>query len=56
MRYLITYAEIHTPFLTEWFQAENHWQEGVGMVVYDLQKEMFTTDGQNWRELEKDCL
>ncbi len=57
MRYLVT-TNHHTPFFTAWFDPENHFNPNpeVGMVVFDLQTEMFTTDGHNWREIQKDSL
>lgn len=54
MRYLITYADTHPPFLSDRFEFENHWTERFGMVVYDLQKGVYTTDGKTWIELAKD--
>ena len=57
MRYLVT-TNHHTPFFTAWFDPENHFNPNpeVGMVVFDLQTEMFTTDGHNWREIQKDSI
>ena len=71
MRYLITTKEIDTrlkeidatlgqfqqsPFLTDWFEPENHFNSEVGMIVYDLHKNQFTTDGKIWKEIEVDHL
>lgn len=53
MRYLITTIE-ETPFLTEWFEPENHFSEG--MVVYDLYKNKYMTDGKTWLTIEYDHL
>jgi hypothetical protein len=55
MRYLITTPE-NQPFVTEWFDSENHFSESVGMVVYDLHKWVYTTDGVTWQEIEQDHL
>ena len=55
MRYLIT-TNIYKPFLTNWFDAENHFNERVGMVVYDLFGKMFTTDGKTWIDIGIDHL
>lgn len=57
MRYLVT-TTCHTPFLTAWFQPENHFNSDpeVGMVVFDLQNSTYTTDGKNWCEIQKDSL
>ena len=48
MRYLITTKDEH-PFLTNWFDYENNYVEG--MVIYNLRLNLFTTDGKNWREI-----
>ena len=56
MRYLITTKEIQSPFLTDWFEPENHFNSDVGMIVYDLHKNQFTTDGKTWKEIEVDHL
>jgi len=42
------------PFITKWFVPENHFVKG--MVVYDLHKYKFTTDGQNWNNIPVDHL
>jgi hypothetical protein len=55
MRYLIT-TKVKLPFLTAWFDTENHFNPDVGMVVYDLCKNEFTTDGKTWQKLEVDHL
>jgi hypothetical protein len=56
MRYLITTKEMETPFLTAWFEPENHFNPEVGMIVYDLHENKFTTDGKTWKEIEVDHL
>lgn len=56
MRYLITTKEVKSPFLTDWFDPENHFNPNVEMVVYDLCKNEFTTDGEIWHKIEVDHL
>lgn len=56
MRYLVTTNEADAPFLTNWFDEENHWNDNVEMVVYDLEYEKFTVDGITWNCLIKDEL
>ncbi len=55
MRYLITTNE-QPPFFTNWFEVENNFCEGVGMVVYDLHKHKFTIDGETWIYINVDNL
>ena len=55
MRYLIT-TNIQPPFLSDWFDAENNFNAEVGMVVYDLAKGVYTTDGEKWEQIEEDHL
>lgn len=52
-RYLITTND-GTPFLTHWFQPENHfcW----GMTVYNLEELTYTMDGLTWNEILEDHL
>lgn len=56
MRYLITTKEGKSPFLTAWFDPENHFNPDVEMVVYDLYKSVFTTDGKTWYKIDVDHL
>lgn len=51
MRYLVT-MNGHAPFYTNWFLAENHFIHGSGMVVYDLDKNVYTDDGENWKPIK----
>lgn len=53
MQYLIT-SKDHKPFLTKWFEAENHFSDG--MIVYDLINHCYTTDGIVWLKIESDHL
>ena len=55
MRYLIT-TNIEPPFLSDWFYAEHHFNAEVGMVVYNLAKGVYTTDGEKWEQIEEDHL
>ena len=55
MRYLITTNESE-PGLTKWFEPENHFNAEIGMVVYDLYLNKYTTDGVTWSDIEIDHL
>jgi hypothetical protein len=55
MRYLIT-TDNYPPALTDIFDAENHFNEAIGMIVYDLLDSTYTDDGVNWKEIEIDHL
>ena len=55
MRYLIT-TNNNTPFFTEWFDVENHFNKDVDMAVYDLSENRYTTDGVNWNRIMEDHL
>lgn len=55
MRYLIT-CDVCMPFLTKWFDAENNFNKEVGMVVFDLLNQVYTTDGYNWENIQIDHL
>ena len=55
MRYLITTKD-HDPFLTKWFDPENHFYCDVDMIVYDLETKKYTIDGVNWIDLLIDHL
>lgn len=52
-RYLIIPHE-GEPFNTKWFEAENHYQEG--MIVFDLACGDYTEDGINWKPIQVDHL
>ena len=52
MRYLVTTKETQAPFMTEWFDAENHFNPDLDMVVFDLKENKYTTDGKVWRPIE----
>ena len=55
MRYLIT-TNTHAPFFTTWFCPVNDFNAEVGMVVYDLETGLYTTDGVTWKEIEENHL
>ena len=55
MRYLIT-TNSHKPFFSRRFEYENHFNDKVGMVVYDLVEDKYTTDGIHWYNIEVDSL
>jgi len=56
MRYLITTKDTYGPALTDWFDPENHFNPDLEMVVYDLLKYKYTTDGKTWHDIEVDHL
>jgi hypothetical protein len=56
MRYLVTTKDTYSPFLTDWFDAENNFNSEFGMVVYDLINQIFTTDGKTWHLITVDHL
>lgn len=55
MRYIVTTKD-NKPFLTDWFDEENHFNKEVGMIVYDIINNVYTTDGENWLEISIDNL
>ena len=55
MRYLVT-SNNSEPFLTKWFDIEDHWIDGVEMVVYNLISGRYTNDGVKWLEIKFDNL
>lgn len=55
MQYLIT-TNVQRPYLTKWFDADNHFNPDVEMVVYDLIRFVYTTDGHNWEPINIDHL
>ena len=44
------------PFMTKWYQFENHWEPDTGMMVIYLPYRKYTVDGVSWHELESDHL
>ena len=55
MKYLVT-TNNSKPFFTNWFDANNHFNKEVEMVVYDLFNHLFTTNGKEWNDIEIDSL
>lgn len=55
MRYLVT-INGNPPFLTKWFEYDNHWQDGINMVVCDLQNLTYTQDGKTWHPIRQNQL
>lgn len=57
MRYLVTFTNgINEPFLSQWYEYENHYNEDLGMVVYDFYKFIYTTNGKEWQPIKVDHL
>lgn len=56
MKYLVTTSGAYAPFLTDYFDALNHFNADVEMVVYDLVNLTYTTYGINWFDLNEDHL
>lgn len=60
MKYLIIATDPMTgeqsAFYTDWFQAENHFNPDVGMIVIDLMQHLVTFDGYSWQDIEQDHL
>ncbi len=54
MRYLITFTDGSEPFLTPYFDSENLYI--ATMIVFDLDSQTYTTDGQIWNEIIEDHL
>lgn len=55
MRYLII-SNSYEPFLTEWFDYENHYNKDIKMIVFDLIELKYTIDGITWKNIEIDNL
>lgn len=55
MRYLITTKKTD-PFRTKYYDFENHYNIAEDMKVYDLHKNLYTTNGTDWITLEVDHL
>jgi len=52
-KYLVTFDG--KPFLTNWFDIENNYNENLNMIVYDLLNNLYY-DGENWKPLTEDHL
>ena len=55
MQYLITSTFLE-PFITNWFDCENNFNENLQMIVYDLFNLKYTTDGKIWHYIKTDHL
>jgi hypothetical protein len=53
MRYLIT-TLAYKPVLMRDFKYEDHFNDKIGMVVFDLLYKQYTTDGIHWMYMEVD--
>ena len=58
MRYLVTYLESGFPkaFYTDWFDSENNFNIGIGMIVFDLANHQYTSNGLDWIDIDFDHL
>jgi len=54
MRYLIT--SINPPALSNYFDAENNFDNDISMIVYDLFDRKYTVDGVIWQDIIIDHL
>jgi len=55
-RYLVTTKNTFMPFLTFTYDKENHWQDNIGMTVYDLFQRKYTENGKQWKNIDVDHL
>lgn len=55
MNYLIV-SDSYEPFLTNWFDAENHFNKDDNMIVFNLLKSVYTIDGKIWEPIKEDHL
>lgn len=58
MRYLVTYNEngMQKAFYTNWFDAENHFNADVQMIVFDLYNHKYMINSTGWSDIEEDSL
>jgi hypothetical protein len=54
MRYLVTTEKLG-PYLTKWFDIENHYNRDLDMVVYDLLTFKYYA-GNGWIDITEDHL
>ena len=54
MKYLVCYTGNKDAFFTNWFDAENHFVDG--MVVFNVHQYVYTTDGTTWLPIKEDML
>lgn len=55
MKYLITYKK-YEPFITNWFDFENHFNHNLIVAVFDLIENKYTNNGKDWVDIEIDTL
>lgn len=55
MNYLI-FTDSHSPFYTNWFDVENHFNRDDNMIVVNLLTHKYTTDGRTWYDIAQDHL
>jgi len=55
MNYLIV-TSCYEPFYTNWFDAENNFNQAADMVVFNLLNHTYTTNGIDWHEIKQDHL
>ena len=55
MRYLVTMND-EPPFMTNVYDYKNNWILGINMVIYDLEKRLYTRSGTTWHPIEIDQL
>jgi len=57
IRYLVTFdGNEYPPFLTDYFDAENHFNPALNMKVFDLKAFKYTTNGKDWQPISEDHL
>lgn len=54
-RYLII-CDGYPPSLTHWYEYENNYNSKLNMVVFDFHKMMYTNNGTDWHQIERDHL
>lgn len=56
MKYLVTYIEngMQKAFYTNWFDVENNFNSGVGMVVFDLVNHKYMVNSLGWVDIDED--
>jgi hypothetical protein len=54
-RYLVT-SKNFEPFLTNYFEFEDHFVVEINMIVYDLIHRKYTIDGTTWLNIDIDTL
>jgi hypothetical protein len=55
MRYLVV-TSTNEPLRTDWFDLENNYNEDIHMIVFDLYKDEYTSDGKVWHKIVCDYL